>query len=69
MSDDPKWLNNPENVQECDAVLKGKVCLVCGSPLLVPFFRPPINVYKAHCNHCASEIPITVMLNPEAWKV
>lgn len=46
----------------------GKHCIACGSPLLLPIIRPPIEVWKVHCNACGSEIPIVVLLNPEAWK-
>jgi hypothetical protein len=64
-----KWRNMPKSKQEAELVVAGRRCIVCNSPLLLPFIRPPIHVWKVHCNHCATEMPIVVLLNLEAWKV
>lgn len=65
---DPKWRMSPEDKQEAEFLIAGRKCLVCGSPLLLPIIRPPINVWKVHCNHCATEMPIVVLINRKAWK-
>lgn len=63
-----KWRDMPKNKDEADMALLGKRCLVCGSSLLLATNRPPIDIWKVHCNHCATEMPIAVLLNREAWK-
>jgi len=64
-----KWANNPNSAHEADIAIQGKRCIVCNSPLLIPFLRPPRPDFIIHCNHCGSEILAAVMLNREAWKV
>lgn len=66
---DPKWRNVPTTKRQAERAVEGKLCLVCGSPLLLPIIRPPIDVWKVHCNHCGTEMPIAVLLNRKAWKV
>lgn len=66
-----KWDGTPTTLAEAWSVLARphcSACLACGSDMLVPIVRPPIDAYRVHCNHCGSEIPIAVMLNQEAWK-
>jgi hypothetical protein len=67
-----KWDDTPVTLEQAKAVLARpacSACLACGSKLVLPISRPPIDAYRAHCNHCGSEIPIAVMLNREAWQV
>ena len=76
-----KWNDVPMTKEEAEAALKRQpCCLACGSQMLLPLVRPPIDtvrrfsapsvhVWRAHCNHCGSEVPIAVMLNNEAWRV
>lgn len=66
---DPKWRNAPQDKHEADMAVIGKHCIVCGSQSLLPIIRPPIPVWKVHCNHCATEMPIVVILNRKAWKI
>jgi hypothetical protein len=66
---DPKWRNAPEDIKQAEAAIVGLQCPMCYSPLLLPINRPPIPVWKVHCNHCATEIPIVVLLNRVAWMV
>jgi hypothetical protein len=66
---DPKWRNAPEDIKQAEAAIVGLQCPMCYSPLLLPIIRPPIPVWKVHCNHCATEIPIVVLLNRVAWMV
>jgi len=68
MRKDPKWKNAPKNKDEAKQIAFGKHCLTCGSDMLVYFIRPPIDVWKVHCNHCATEMPIAVLINRQAWK-
>jgi len=65
-----KWDDVPTTKEEAEAALKRQpFCLACGSQMLIPLVRPPIDAWRVHCNHCGSEIPIAVMLNNEAWRV
>lgn len=66
---DPKWRSEPHNQHEAEMALIGKHCIVCGSPMLLPIIRPPIDQWKVHCNHCATEMPIAVLINRKAWKI
>ncbi len=65
---DPKWRNAPTNELQARRALIGKRCIVCGSPLLLAIIRSPIPDWKVHCNNCATEMLIAVLLNREAWK-
>lgn len=64
---DPKWRNAPQDIKQAEAAIVGLQCPMCYSTLLLPIIRPPANVWKVHCNHCATEIPIVVLINRVAW--
>lgn len=67
-----KWDNTPLTLAQAKVVLERSdcsACLACGSRMILPIYRPPIEAYLAHCNHCGSEIPLAVMLNRSAWQV
>lgn len=65
----PRWRNTPRCFEEAkDALENAGPCLACGARLLLPIVRPPVEIWKAHCNHCGSEVPLAVMLNREHWQ-
>ncbi len=65
-----KWLDTPTIIEDAERALqRHPECVACGSTLLLPLLRPPIDAYRVHCNHCGSEIPMAVMLNREAWRI
>lgn len=66
---DPKWNGSPETSDEAAEAIKGKLCIICGSNLLLELIRRPRPDWIAHCNHCGSEVMIAVMLNRVAWKL
>jgi hypothetical protein len=63
-----KWANCPTDKFDADIALIGRHCIACGSTMLLAIIQPPVNVWRVHCNHCAAEIPIVVLLNRGAWK-
>lgn len=65
---EPKFRGAPESYPQAKARLRGKGCPLCGSHLLLPIMSEPAIVWKAHCNHCGSEVPIVVLLNRDAWR-
>ncbi len=65
-----RWGGTPVTLEAAaDALKDYPACIACGSHLLVAIKRPPVDAFRAHCNHCGSEIPIAVMINREAWQV
>jgi hypothetical protein len=64
-----RWAGEPKSLSEAKRAICGRTCLVCGSALLVTFIRPPIPNWRVHCNNCATEVNVSVMLNLKEWKV
>ena len=64
-----KWNGAPKTLKAAEKLCKAGSCIICNSRLLVAFRRYHDSPWIAHCNHCASQVPLAVMLNREAWKI
>lgn len=55
-----------KTIEEARAVLKSETCPICESILLVLFLRPPIDIWKVHCNKCGSEFLLDTFIKRKA---
>ena len=60
-------MSEPRDKMEADSMIAGKECPVCSSHLLLPIKRDPLP-WRAHCNHCGSEVQIHVLCDLEKWR-